>query len=308
MSGDCGNIVPTHRIDRINGLAILKTSRLLGPENVLVYTLRVSPFGAVFYGIPSFIIGMTTAGSLRGECALGNTVCQIELPPNTIFTIPPNTSFEARINTGAEVIAVYIAHRLFKQVQDEFLIAGGNQSQLGFSYSRSDTFLEQTIRYLKEIVERGGTFARIETEYLARVITARIMAKPSDQFLSETNTLVGLPDYILRDIVNYIDRNLDRRITPARLSAMAGLGPAQFTRLFKRSTNVTLHQYIILQRIERARNLLRDTDMPIIEIAQECGFADQVHLTRFFNRINGTSPASFRRRTREKLFSRPIKL
>jgi AraC family transcriptional regulator len=41
---------------------------------------------------------------------------------------------------------------------------------------------------------------------------------------------------------------------------------------------------------------LMETQMPIAEIAHECGFADQVHLTRFFGRIIGTSPASFRRR------------
>ncbi|NKX15882.1 helix-turn-helix transcriptional regulator [Ochrobactrum pseudogrignonense] len=52
--------------------------------------------------------------------------------------------------------------------------------------------------------------------------------------------------------------------------------------MFKRATNVTLHQYIIRRRVDKARDLLMETQMPIAEIAHECGFADQVHLTRFW--------------------------
>lgn len=308
MTDENNNIVPAHSVETINSIDVRSTSESFKSKNILVHTLTVSPFNAVFQEVPSLLIGMTTAGFVRGECTIGKRVCQIDLPPNSIFIVPPHTSFEARIETCAEIITVYIADRVFKDIEKEFLEVGGNQFQLRLSCSASDPFLTQTILSMKEVVERGGTFARIEMEYLARVLTARMMANNSNRGPSETDMVMGLPATILSDIVTYIHQNLDRRITPSRLSAMAGLGPAQFARLFKRSTNVTLHQYIILQRIERAGNLLRETDIPIIEIAQECGFADQVHLTRFFNRIVGTSPASFRRRFRGIVLSRTSKL
>src|SRR5690606_38537684 len=106
----------------------------------------------------------------------------------------------------------------------------------------------------------------------------------------------GLPPGVVQKTIEFINKNLHDRIANEQLADFAGVGPAQFGRLFKRTMNMTSHQYIIRSRVERARTLLTETDMPIVEIAQECGFADQVHLTRFFGRIMGTSPASFRRK------------
>lgn len=74
------------------------------------------------------------------------------------------------------------------------------------------------------------------------------------------------------------------------------MGGAQFSRLFKVTMTVTLHQYIIERRVEKAKALLTETDIKIVEIAQECGFSDQVHLNKFFTRVVGITPARFRKK------------
>ena len=125
---------------------------------------------------------------------------------------------------------------------------------------------------------------------------ARVLSKYSTLTSGDLNSEVGLSLSTIQKTFDYIEQNLHRRIVIDRLANTAGVGAAQFARLFKRATNVTLHQYIIRRRVEKARDLLVETQMPIAEIAHECGFADQVHLTRFFGRIIGTSPASFRKK------------
>lgn len=295
------SMVATHKVEDLDGIEVIKTSAALASPNAYVYTSRIWPFKARFSAVPSLLVGMAARGYVRGRFSIRNTLSQLSLAPGSVFVIPPNTTFDAEIESNAEIIQIYVSDRLFKNIEQEFLAASEGLFNLGSRFSISDQFLTQTILSIKEIVERGGTFARIELEYLTRVLTARLIAKYSNSGQEEHVGEGSLPPSILRDVIDFIDNNISRRITVNHFSAMAGLGPAQFARLFKRSTNVTLHQYIILRRIERARALLEETDLPIVEIAQECGFSDQVHLSRFFSRIVGTSPASFRRKARNRL-------
>lgn len=96
-----------------------------------------------------------------------------------------------------------------------------------------------------------------------------------------------------------IESKLGGQLTLAHLAADAGMGGDHFGRLFKRTAGISLYQFVIRCRIDRARHLLAETSMPIAEIALECGFADQVHLTRAFGRIVRTTPAAFRKKMRE---------
>ena len=72
---------------------------------------------------------------------------------------------------------------------------------------------------------------------------------------------------------------------------MANLSERHFSRLFKESTGVSPHQYVIRQRVEKARDLLASTDLPVGEVALVCGFAHQGHLARHFGRLVGVTPA-----------------
>lgn len=300
MNGIRQQVVEIHKIEREDGVRIIRTTTDFKLSNVYVCTLNILPSRTSFAEISSFFLGMVVSGRLRGKCSVGNELNVLDLLPGSVFIIPPHTAFDVQVETRAEIVSVYISDRIFKIIENEFLIASESPASLSYNFAISDSFLSQTILSMKEITERGGTFAKIEIEYFARVLAARLIAEYSSRRPAEHAGEVGLSPNVLDRIVAYIDENINDRLTAERLSAMAGLGSAHFARLFKRSTNVTLHQYIILRRIERARVLLEETDLPVVEIAQECGFADQVHLTRFFSRIVGASPASFRRKTRDQ--------
>jgi AraC family transcriptional regulator len=79
------------------------------------------------------------------------------------------------------------------------------------------------------------------------------------------------------------------------MAGAAGLSPNHFSKLFKRSTGLSSHQYVIRQRIEKAKALLAGTNLSVAVVAQACGFSDQAHLTRHFRRLVGATPARFRR-------------
>jgi AraC family transcriptional regulator len=71
------------------------------------------------------------------------------------------------------------------------------------------------------------------------------------------------------------------------------MSPHYFSRLFKKTTGFTPHQYVINCRIEKAKDLLKKGKLSIAEIAKEVGFVDQSHLHRYFKRKVGITPKSF---------------
>jgi AraC-like DNA-binding protein len=96
----------------------------------------------------------------------------------------------------------------------------------------------------------------------------------------------------------YIAANLNNKIRLADVARSCGMSCSHFSKLFKNTIGVTLHQWIIDQRISEARRLLRDTSLGIAEIAVATGFADHAHLSRVFSRTTRTTPMAWRRVSR----------
>lgn len=95
----------------------------------------------------------------------------------------------------------------------------------------------------------------------------------------------------LRTIQEFIQANLENDISLAQLAAILYLSPYHFSRLFKQSTHLTPYQYILAQRIDRARHLIQTRkELSLQEIAVTVGFYDQSHLTRHMKRILGITP------------------
>ena len=104
----------------------------------------------------------------------------------------------------------------------------------------------------------------------------------------------GLPRARLNRVIEYIEANLDREIALAALAQTAGMSTHYFCDLFKQSVQLSPHQYVLRRRIARARNLLNDPGVTVLEAAVRSGFSDQSHFTKIFRRIVGVTPTGYR--------------
>ncbi|WP_373388763.1 AraC family transcriptional regulator [Pseudomonas alcaligenes] len=92
----------------------------------------------------------------------------------------------------------------------------------------------------------------------------------------------------------YIVEHLARRITVIELAQVACLSPSHFHAQFKDAVGLTPHQYLLKTRLDHAARLLRESPLPLVRIAEECGFSSQSALTTAMRRYLGLTPKRLR--------------
>ncbi len=105
---------------------------------------------------------------------------------------------------------------------------------------------------------------------------------------------------VIEKTVKYIKNNLTDDLSLEMLSKMAGFSPIYFHNCFKTSTGMTLHSFIELQRINKAKNLLVTTDYTLTQISEECGFSSQSYFSYAFKKMTSLTPRQYVK----KIFSR----
>jgi AraC family transcriptional regulator len=96
-------------------------------------------------------------------------------------------------------------------------------------------------------------------------------------------------------VARFVDAHLSEKIAVATLAGLARLSSGHFARAFRATAGESPHAYVIRRRIERAEEQILSTKKSLAEIALDCGFGDQAHMTRLFHRIVGVSPGAWRR-------------
>jgi AraC-like DNA-binding protein len=107
-------------------------------------------------------------------------------------------------------------------------------------------------------------------------------------------------------IRSYIERNFRRDLTLREIGDYIGYTPEYLSSLFSSSTGVSVHHYLMHVRIEHARELLKNSDLPIKEICLECGFKSIHHFSRAFKEAQGMPPAAWREREREGVWKNVV--
>jgi AraC family transcriptional regulator len=104
----------------------------------------------------------------------------------------------------------------------------------------------------------------------------------------------SLQKWRLKRVVQYVDENLTEKITLRDLATVAGLSRMHFAAQFRTAMGMRPHEYLLKRRIERAEELLKQAEVPLVEIALTVGFQTQAHFTTVFKRFAGDTPYQWR--------------
>lgn len=112
----------------------------------------------------------------------------------------------------------------------------------------------------------------------------------------EAQELKGvLAPWQVRKITAHIEANLGCSLRSGDLAALVRLSPAHFSRTFRNTFGCSPLEYVTQRRMERAQGLMLSTDVPLAQIALDCGLADQAHFSRLFRKVVGECPRAWRR-------------
>ena len=133
----------------------------------------------------------------------------------------------------------------------------------------------------------------------ACVVTPDLACELADAFLgacyAPREQLFGIPPRRLARVVEYVRSNLDKPLAVSTLSRMAEMSQSHFSKLFKVSTGFAPHQFVLQERINRSKELLRQDNAKIVEVALGVGFENQAHFTTVFGNLVGMTPRQFQR-------------
>jgi len=157
-----------------------------------------------------------------------------------------------------------------------------------------DPHIENIALSLLTELRAGGLGGKIYVEALANLLVVHLLRHHSSLKQPPLPRSTSLASTTLRRVTTYIEDHLAEDLSLTEIATVANLSPYYFARLFKASTNLAPHQYIIHRRVERAKLLLATTNWPFTTIAHTVGFANESHMATYFKRLTGLTPKHYR--------------
>ena len=158
-----------------------------------------------------------------------------------------------------------------------------------------DSVLEGLARAIAPAIARPSEVSRLFADHVFAAVRLHVARVYGGLRLSDISRQSCLSPFQERLVKDRLLSDLSADTGVSELAALCGLSRSHFVRSFKNTTGLPPHRWLLMQRLEQAQRLLNETGMTVSEVALECGFADQSHLTRVFSKAMGIGPAAWRR-------------
>lgn len=213
-------------------------------------------------------------------------------PKNSVIVIPAGQpTWWSAPNDGMTQIHIHITPTYLQRIEESRL-RHLDQPRFGFE----DVVLAQISGAL---VTALSTYEGTGLElYLEHLLLAYVVRTFSVAEVSSATRGGGLAVWAERQCIAYMRENLERDVQLSDLAEIAGLSPHHFARMFKQNIGVSPHAFLMSVRMEKARELLAQSTLPISEVAAQVGYSAPSTFARLFRAQIGASPLHYRQQTR----------
>jgi AraC family transcriptional regulator len=219
----------------------------------------------------------------------------IPTPARSITLVPAGSPVRARSSGHKDELHIFLEADLLARVAAEAFGLDPARLTVPPLDAQDLPHLRAAMLAVDGELTAGGAGGPLASESLANVLAVQLIRHvlaPRSPARGRDGTL---PRGRLRAVVEHIEEHLGGAPTLEQLAAVARLSPYHFARQFKNATGLPPHQYVILRRVERAKQLLQaGTDLSLAEVALHAGFSDQSQFIRHFKRLVGVTPGRFR--------------
>lgn len=211
-----------------------------------------------------------------------------------ISITPAKTPFFARWDSEDNYFQIRIASRFIQRVARETLEMNPDRLELLPEFRTRDPHIESIGMLLLAELKQENLGGKLYVESLANVLAVHLLRQYATAKPRLTIYEGGLSERQLLPVLEYINEHLSQDIKLADLAALLDISQFHFSHLFKQAIGTAPYQYLLQQRVERAKQLLKQKERSIIDIALECGFNSHSHLSKQFRQLTGVTPKAYR--------------
>lgn len=235
-------------------------------------------------------------GSVHYEVLTRGKSLKFSSKPGTTFLVPRGTVDELRWGGPTHRIAATLDARLLTNALEE--TAHEAEIELIEHWNLTDPNIMAVLLAMRTDLDAGSPAGPMYGDSLATALAVYLLKRYAVRPCVPVAYRGGMPRYRLKRVINYIDANLSGDLALAQLATVAGMSPHYFTELFRQSTGRAPHQYVLMRRIDLAKERLRDPRRSVIEAGLESGFQNPSHFARVFRKWVGITPSDFRAENR----------
>jgi AraC family transcriptional regulator len=204
------------------------------------------------------------------------------------------------VQSPFDFVYLYFPHSAVDRLEYEHNALRVVESNIQPGVSAPDPVITQLAACLQRELARRDRASEVLTEHVTLALQAHFAQRYWGVRIRSNSTRGALAPWQLRLAKELLTDHLDHRVSVAQIAAECRLSPGHFARAFKCSTGISPYRWQLNWRIEKGANLLRHSTLSVAQIALICGFCDQSHLTREFEKTKGATPSGWRRRSTER--------
>lgn len=261
-------------------------------DGLIVEQHRHNGFDAPEFETPDYSLIIQLSPSATIEQKINGRFQSRVLKPGDICLFSAGAPRQMRTPRRYEVLVLTLSPELINRAACE--LRGTLNPELVEHHQLRDAQIEHIGRALKVEAETGYSSGRLYGESLGMALAVRLLTKYSAVKPVVCEHKGGMSPHCLRSVVEYIHDNLGEDLRLSTLAEVAGLSQHRFAHNFKHATGLAPHQYVIRERMERAKQMLRETDSPVAAVAYTLGCGSQSRFTILFRRATGTTPSAYR--------------
>jgi len=232
-------------------------------------------------------------GNFCASYMLNGSWHEVDYTKGDIAIIPASHGFpKTQIDREVPLIELFVDPKLITRTACE--LGNIDNIELVPQWQIRDPLIENIGLALKAELELNGAESKFYAESMATALAMHLLSRYSSRQPQIKQYTDGLSNYKLKEVIDYIQENLNKKLTQVELSKLVHMSPHYFATLFKQSMGMTPYQYVMKSRIEKAKQLLLKRDLTIVEICGEVGFQNQSHFTRIFRQYTNVTPKRFR--------------
>lgn len=285
-------IEDTHRILHQFQADIRASSEGLGWSSAFASVQRERAYEGKLHALSDSLMVLHRGGPVDITYTVQGKSVGRHIPKGGVFFLPAGHECDVALHAALDSTHIYLRSGLFAASE-----AGAHNVLGGLApmFGENDAVLAHLAAAVGDTIIAGLPASSLFVDPIVSAIANRFIAinyhTPTAEPGKQTQRLTHRQMQRIRE---FVEANLETDIRLEMMAGICGRSTEYFVRVFKATAGVSPYQYVLNLRIERAKALLGVEGASIADVALQCGFSHQEHLTRMFRRFTGVTPGRYR--------------